>query len=46
MKFSLIAMVACCAVSGPVFALNDSPGVNPPHFALTDSPGVNPPHLR
>ena len=45
MKFSLIAIAACCAVTGSAFALNDSPGSNPPQFVRTDSPGSNPPQF-
>ena len=32
MKFSLIAIAACCAVTGSAFALNDNPGSSPPHL--------------
>jgi hypothetical protein len=43
MKISLIALLACCAVTSSAFALTDDPGSNPPRMALTDDPGSNPP---
>ena len=52
MKFSLIALTACCAVTSSAFALTDLvgvnpltdvPGTNPPRLVLTDVPGTNPP---
>ena len=45
MKSRLIAMVACCAVTGSAFAMADLPGTNPPHMAMADLPGTNPPHV-
>ncbi|MGA2840800.1 MAG: hypothetical protein ABSG18_11580 [Steroidobacteraceae bacterium] len=45
MKFSLIAIAACCAVTGSAFALNDNPGTNPPQFAQADNPGTSPPQF-
>jgi hypothetical protein len=45
MKFSLIALAACCAVAGSAFALADDQGVHPPRLALTDDQGVHPPRL-
>ncbi|MGA2189043.1 MAG: hypothetical protein ABSH33_10945 [Steroidobacteraceae bacterium] len=45
MKFSLIAIAACCAVTVPAFALHDNPGTNPPHVLQADNPGTNPPHV-
>ena len=45
MKFSLIALVACCAVSSAAFAVSDEPGVSPPKVALIDEPGVSPPKV-
>ena len=44
MKISLIALLACCAVSGTAFALQDDPGMNVPR--LTDDPGMNVPRLK
>jgi hypothetical protein len=45
MKFSLIAIAACCAVTGSAFALNDNPGTSPPQFAQADNPGTSPPQF-
>ena len=45
MKFSLIAIAACCAVTGSAFALNDNPGTSPPQFAQVDNPGTSPPQF-
>ena len=43
MKISLIALLACCAVSSTAFAFQDDPGANVPR--LTDDPGANVPRL-
>ena len=51
MKFSLIGIALCCAVTSSAFAgspatpvlATDLPGVNPPRATLADLPGVNPP---
>ena len=45
MKITLIALIACCAVTSSAFALTDDPGSNPPRMALTDDPGSNPPRM-
>ena len=45
MKVSLIALVACCAVSSAAFALTDDPGNSPPRLSLMDDPGNSPPRV-
>ena len=44
MKVSLIALVACCAVSSAAFALTDDPGNSPPRVVM-DDPGNSPPRV-
>lgn len=44
MKFSLIALVAGCAVASSAFALTDSVPTTPPHASLMDSVPTTPPH--
>jgi hypothetical protein len=51
MKFSLIAIVASCALTTSAFAMNPSrtskgiTGINAPRLSLTDITGSNPPRL-
>jgi hypothetical protein len=43
MKFSVVALVAGCAVATSALAF-DNPPVNPPNLAAFDNPPVNPPN--
>ena len=54
MKPSLIALVACCAVSTAAFALpsgtqnaavQDNPRVSRSQFVIKDDPGIDPPQF-
>ncbi len=47
MKPSLIALIACCAVSSTAFAQTVDVSVQPPQLRTTDDmPGDHPPQLR
>jgi hypothetical protein len=45
MKTSLIALLACCALNGTVFA-HDMPGNHPPQTQMSDMPGNHPPQMQ
>jgi len=47
MKPSLIALIACCAVSSTAFALNVDVSLQPPQLRLIDDmPGDHPPQAQ
>jgi hypothetical protein len=45
MKFSLVALVAGCALAGSAFAALDNPPSAPPNLAALDNPPSAPPNL-
>jgi hypothetical protein len=44
MKFSLVALIAGCAIAGSAFAAFENPPITPPHVAQFENPPITPPH--